>query len=237
MILRNPYHLDLLKPQAREGVMRGWDHFRLEQIPFERLATEGWILQKETLEQQIPSRTMMQKEWEQICRSASDLPGFEAWAAVSGGELAAAVVIGQVGNTWCVFHALNRRKFRDRYAMHALFYRVSCDLLARENVEGIFFTVQPLDAASAVADFPLQMGLKPRAVRQKVEFHPWLRPLANTTTHKLVQSLLPRSYRSPVLSKTEGMLRFYIEGRQPMMQQQLPTCLVANEPRNRKLAK
>ena len=61
LILRNPYHLDLLKPQAREGVMRGLEHFRMERIPFERLATEGWILQKDTLEQQNRSRNMTQQ--------------------------------------------------------------------------------------------------------------------------------------------------------------------------------
>ena len=237
IILHNPYNVDRLKPQAREDVIRGLEFSRVEQISFERLATEGWSLQQDTLERRNQSRTMTRQDWERICRSAADLPGFEAWAAVSDGELAAAVIICQIDNTWCMPYELSQRNFLSKRIDNALCYEVSRNLLSRENAEGIFFKVQSLDACSTADDFKLQMGLIPRPVRQRVDFHPWLRPLATTATQRLFESLVQRKQGMPLLAKTEGMLRFYIEGKQPIMKQNLPTCLISGKRGNRKPVK
>src|SRR5690349_5228496 len=226
IILHNPYNMDNLKAQARNGVKRGLKHCRIEQISFERLATEGWVLQRDTLDRQNRLRSMTQAEWERICRSAADLPGFEAWAAVADHELAAALIVCQIDNTWSVPYALSHRRFLNDHVNNALFYSTSCNLLGRDGVEGIFFTVQSLDAPPSVDDFKLRMGLTPRPVRQRVDFHPWLRPLATTTTHKLFTGLLQHDSGNPVLAKTEGMLRFYIDGKQPLMHQHWPECLM-----------
>jgi hypothetical protein len=226
IILHNPYSLDSLKAQARNGVKRGLKRCRIEQISFERLATEGWILQRDTLDRQNRLRSMTQAEWERICRSAADLPGFEAWAAVSGNELAAALIVCQIDNTWCVPYALSHRKFLNDHVNNALFYNTSCNLLARNGAEGIFFTVQSLDAPPTVDDFKLRMGLTPRPVRQRVDFHPWLRPLATSTMHKLFTGLLQHDSGNPMLAKTEGMLRFYVDGKQPLTHQRWPECLM-----------
>jgi hypothetical protein len=225
--LQNPYNLEMLKSQARNGVKRGLSRCRVEQISFERLATEGWGLQRDTLDRQDRLRSMTQAEWERICRAAADLPGFETWAAISGDELAAAVLVCQIDNTWCVPYALSHRKFLNDHVNNALFYNVSSNLLSREGTEGIFFTVQSLDAPPSVDDFKLRMGLVARPVRQRVEFHPWLQPLATPTTHWLFSYLLQRDGGNPVIAKTEGMLRFYLEGKQPLTNQHWPDCLMS----------
>jgi hypothetical protein len=225
IILQNPYHMDMLKAQSRNGVKRGLNRCKIEQIPFERLAGDGWSLQRDTLDRQNRLRSMTQVGWERICRSAADLPGFEAWAAVADGELAAALIVCQIDNTWCVPYALSHRKFLNDHVNNALFYSVSCNLLARDSLEGIFFTVQSLDAPPTVDDFKLRMGLTARPVRQRVDFHPWLRPLATTTAHRLFASLLQRDSGNPIIAKTEGMLRFYLEGKQPLTYQRWPECL------------
>lgn len=226
IILQNPYDMSMLKSQARNGVKRGLSRCKVEQISFERLATEGWLLQQDTLDRQNRLRSMTQAEWERLCRSAADLPGFEAWAAAVDGDLAAAVIVNQIDNTWCVPYALSHRRFLSDHVNNALFYSVSTNLLARENVEGIFFTVQSLDAPPTVDDFKLRMGLIARPVRQRVDFHPWIRPLATSTTHKVFSHLLQRDSGNPVIAKTEGMLRFYLEGRQPLTDQHWPECLM-----------
>jgi hypothetical protein len=226
IILQNPYNMDVLKSQARNGVKRGLSRCKVEQISFERLATEGWILQRDTLDRQNRLRSMTQAEWERICLSAADLPGFEAWAAVAKDELAAAVIVCQTDSTWSVPYALSHRRFLNDHVNNALFYSVSTNLLARENVDGIFFTVQSLDAPPTVDDFKLRMGFVARPVRQRVDFHPWLRPLATTTTHKLFSHLLQRDSGNPVIAKTEGMLRFYLEGKQCLTSQDWPECLM-----------
>ena len=66
--LQNPYDMDILKSQARNGVKRGLKRSKVEQIPFERLATEGWALQRDTLDRQKRLRSMTQPQWERICR-------------------------------------------------------------------------------------------------------------------------------------------------------------------------
>jgi len=229
LILHDPYNLNTLNAQAFNSVKRGLSHFRVKQISFERLAKEGWILQEDTLDRQNRLKSMTQAEWELICRSAADLPGFEAWAALSDGELAAAAIIFKIDSTWCISHSVSHRKFLNDRANNALFYSLSCDLLARENVEGIFFTVQPLDAPSSVDEFTLQMGLIPKPVRQRVDFHPFLTTFATPITHKLFTSLLHRSRENRLIAKAEGMLRFHIEGKQAFTCQPCPECLIPHK--------
>jgi hypothetical protein len=229
IILHNPYGLETLKANARNGVKRGLSHCSVEQISFERLATEGWPLQQDTLERQNRLRSMTRSDWERICRSAFDLPGFEAWAAVSNGELAAALIVSQINNTWCVPYSLSHRRFLNDHVNNALFYSVSRSLLARDGVEGIFFTVQSLDAPPSVDDFKLRMGLIPKPVRQRVEFHPWIRPVATSTAHKVFANLLHHDSENPLIAKAEGMLRFYVEGKQPFTCQHWPECLVSQK--------
>ncbi len=134
-------------------------------------------------------------------------------------------------------YELSHRKFLGKRIDNALCYDVSRNLLSRENVEGIFFKVQSLDLPSTADDFKLQMGLIPRPVRQKVDFHPWLRPLATTATHRFFEGLVQRQHGMPMLTKTEGMLRFYIEGKQPMVKQNWPACLISGKRENRKPVK
>lgn len=229
IILHQQYNLDMLKSQARNGVKRGLARCHVEQISFERLATDGWTLQQDTLDRQHRLKSMTRPEWERICRSATDLPGFEAWAAVSDNELAAALIVCQIDHTWCVPYALSHRKFLNDHVNNALFYSVSCNLLARDAVDEVFFTVQSLDAPPTVDDFKLRMGLIPKPVRQRVDFHPWLKPLATPNTHKLFANLLRRDEANPLIAKAEGMLRFYIEGRQALAYQHWPECLVPHK--------
>lgn len=229
IILHDPYSLNTLNAQALNIVKRGLSRCSVKQISFERLAKEGWILQQDTLDRQNRLKSMTQAEWELICRSAADLQGFEAWAALSDGELAAAAIAFQIDSTWSVSYSISHRKFLNGQANNALLYSLSCNLLARENVEGIFFTVQPLDAPSAVDDFGLQMGLIPKPVRQRVDFHPMLTTFATPTTHKLFTRLLHRSSENVLIAKAEGMLRFHIEGKQPFTCQHWPECLISHK--------
>jgi hypothetical protein len=229
IIIHHPYNLDILKSQARNGIKRGLAHCKVDQITFERLATDGWILQYDTLDRQNRLRSMTQKDWERLCRSASDLPGFETWAAIIDGELAAALIVCQIDNIWEVPYALCHRKFLPDHANNALFYSVITNLLAREGVKEIFFTVQSLDAPPTVDEFKLRMGLMPKAVRQRVEFHPWLKPIAFPGSYNLLNHLLERDQGNPFIAKAEGMLRFYLDGKQDPSLQQWPECLTSQK--------
>lgn len=222
VVLNSPYTLDMLKSQARNGVKRGLSQFQIEQIPLRRLAGEGWRLQQDTLDRQNRTASMSEGEWHRLCLSAEDLPGFEAWAATCGGELAAAVLITRVGNTYDVPFAMSHRDYLREHVNNALFYTLCTDLLARPGVKSIFFCLHSLDAPESVDEFKFRMSLTPKPVRQVIAFHPLLAPFANRATHALVRRLARRYPGKHVLAKAEGMLRFYIEGRLPAEAQAWP---------------
>jgi hypothetical protein len=224
VILRQPYHMDMLKSQARNGIKRGLSHFSVEQIPFERLATEGWLLQQDTLARQDRLRSMTQVEWERLCRAADDLPGFEAWAGIDHGELAGALIICRIDDMFNVPFAVSHSRFLCNHVNNAVFYSASCNMLEREGVSGIFYTVQSLDAPADVDEFKFRMGFKPRAVRQCVDFHPSLSRFATPTTHRYIKKMLQRDPSNPLLAKAEGMLRFHVEGNRILAEQPWPEC-------------
>lgn len=228
VVLHQPYELEMLRSQARNGVKRGLKHFNVEQISFERLATEGWTLQQDTLARQDRLRSMTQEEWERLCRAADNLPGFEAWAAISNNkELAGAVIICRIEDVFNVPYAMSHSRFLADHVNNAIFFSVNREMLEREGIRGIFFTVQSLDAPANVDEFKFRMGFEPRAVRQCVDFHPFLDPFATPVVHAWIQKILQRDPSNPLLAKTEGMLRFHIQGKRRIIEQPCPECLMA----------
>jgi len=225
VVLHKPYELEMLRSQARNGVKRGLDHFKVEQISFERLATEGWVLQQDTLARQDRLRSMTRKEWQRLCLSANGLPGFEAWAAISNNELAGAVIICRIDDVFNVPYAMSHSRFLADHVNNVIFYAVSREMLGREGVSGIFYTVQSLDAPANVDEFKFRMGFEPKAVRQRVDFHPLLNPFATPALHAWTRKLLQRDPSNPQLAKAEGMLRFHVEGKRDLAEQTCPECL------------
>jgi hypothetical protein len=225
VVLHRPYELAMLRAQARNGVKRGLEHFKVEQISFERLAAEGWVLQQDTLARQDRLRSMTREEWERLCRSADGLPGFETWAAISNGELAGAVIICRIDDVFSVPYALSHSRFLADHVNNAIFFSVSREMLEREGVNSIFFTVQSLDAPANVDEFKFRMGLEPKAVRQRVDFHPILNPIATPAVHAWTRNLLQRDPSNPLLAKAEGMLRFHVEGKRRVAEQAWSECL------------
>jgi hypothetical protein len=225
VILHNPYNLEMLRTQARNGVKKGMSIFQIERIPFERLADEGWNLQQDTLDRQGRLSSMTQAKWQSMCRAASDLPGFEAWAAICEGELGAAQITAQVDDIICVPYAASHRRFLKDHVNNALFYVASTNFLARPGITSIFFCLHSLDAPPSVDEFKFRMGFIPLPVRQRVVFHPWLRPFATQWVHGLLKNLSKKYPGKPVLTKAEGMLRFNFNGKLPLDAQDWPEPL------------
>jgi hypothetical protein len=69
------------------------------------------------------------------------------------------------------------------------------------------------------------MGMIAKPVRQKVVFHPLVRPFANNVIHKYIQKRMARDPENSFLAKTEGMLRFYLQGKRLLAEQDWPKCL------------
>jgi hypothetical protein len=139
--------------------------------------------------------------------------------------MAASVIICRIGDTIYVPYAFFHGKYLGQYVNNALFFSVSCNLLARAGINSIFFNVHSLDAQKSVDGFKFRMGLKAKAVRQRVVFNPLLEPFITKSTQNVVTTLLKRYPRQASLAKVEGMIRFYLDGIQPLSKQVWPDCL------------
>jgi hypothetical protein len=74
-------------------------------------------------------------------------------------------------------------------------------------------------------EFQLRMGYTAKPVRQRVIFHPRLAPFFNSVTYAALRFMKRLRPGNPLVSKAEGMVRFFIEGKRPAEQQKVPEPL------------
>lgn len=224
IIKKSPYSLEHIERHTRKNILQGLACSEIRQIPLSRLADEGWILQKDTLERQNRLDSMSQKNWQRLCLSAEGISGFECWAAIVNDKLAAAVLTGQIENTWSTLFLLSRTEFVKMGVNHALYFSFAHEKLMDKNNKFIFFTLQSLDAPKSVDEFKFRLNLDPLAVRQRVVFHPAIKPFANLFFQNIIQHL-NKGFKSNGISKLEGMINFYTQGCLPLEKQVWPECL------------
>jgi len=225
VVLRNPYSIEMLRPQSRNAIRRGLGHCDMEQIPLRRLAKEGWALQQDTLKRQDRLRSMTQARWERTCLSAENLPGFEAWAAIVEGQLAATILTARVEETCFVHSAQASNRHLRMHVNNALFYAASRTMLARDGVREVFFGLHSLDAPKSVDEFKFRMGLMAKPIRQRVVFNPLVHPFANRLAHQVLSTWMAQDSCNWFAAKAEGMLRFHLQGRLSLDRQCWPDCL------------
>lgn len=219
------YDLSVLGRQTRQNIRRGLDFASFEQIPLRRLAEEGWRLRQDTLERQGRVGAESEENWRRMCTSAEGLPGFEAWAAIHDGRLAATFLAFQCDDVYTLPLEQSATEFLENRVNNAIFYFITHQGVNRPGVASVFFCLHSLDAPCSVDQFKFRMGYTAKPVRQRVMFHPWLEPFANPLAHTLVSQLLMRNHGSATLAKLEGMLRFSLQGKLPIGKQEWPDCL------------
>jgi hypothetical protein len=219
------YSLETLSANARSKVQRGLKRCRVEQISLNRLAQEGWRLQRDTLERQGRVGSVDETKWERLTMAAKDLPGFEAWGALVRGDLAASILTACIDGVCYMLYPQSHRDYFASYVNNALAYTVSHEMRSRPGVQMIFYGLHSLDAPASVDEFKFRMGYIARPVRQRVVFHPWLRPFVNRASHVVLGHLLRWRPNSPTLAKAEGVWRFCLDGQRPAHEQQWPECL------------
>ena len=230
VVCEGGYALEDLPRQARQNTKRGLKYATVETIPFERLAEEGWPLRQDSLARQGRAGAEDQAWWRRLCHSAQDVPGFEAWGALHDGELVASFV-GFTCDDWYLLpyeqSATSHLSFR---VNNAIFYAVAHEVLQRSGMRSVFFCLQSLDAPCTVDEFKFRMGFSARPVRQRVVFHPRLAFLFNGASQRAVARLAHRFPQRPALAKAEGMMRFYVEGKRPVADQDWPESLLDRRP-------
>lgn len=226
VVAQPPYDFNTFKSHGKNGIRKGLSQCRIEQVSFSRLADEGWSLQQDTLDRQNRSKSMRRDQWEKICLSAEGLPGFEAWAAIVGESLAATVITARIDDIWTIPYAQSLREYLGMHVNNALFYSVCSNFLSRPGIQEVFTNLHSLDAPESVDEFKFRMGLIPKAVRQQIYFNPLFRPFIGSGTYRLVKLIQKSNPDNPFWAKTEGIFRFYLEGKLPPEKQCLPENLV-----------
>jgi len=117
------------------------------------------------------------------------------------------------------------RRYLELHVNNALTFVVTNTVMQRGNVRSIFYALQSLDARTSMDEYKFRMGYTPRSVRQRVVFNPWVSPLVNGVTHAVLKRIVNVRSGDPTLSKAEGLMRFYVEGKRPLHEQSLPEPL------------
>jgi hypothetical protein len=229
MFRRHEYPLESLHKKARHDVRRGIEAARIERIPFDQLASEGWFLRAATLERQGRIGAETYAEWYKLCISAQDLEGFEAWGATVNGQLAASLIAFTSEDCCSILYQQSRTEYLPLGINNALTFVFTNAILEYPGSPSIFYGLHSLDAPPSVDQYKFRMGYSARPVKQRVLFHHSLRPLVNCATHAMLRAGLYIQPGNSTLSKAEGMLRFYLQGRLPVSQQTLPAPLARSE--------
>ena len=214
-----------LPKKTRHDIQHGLDYSRIEQISLNKLSDEGWKLRLDTLIRQGRQKAENSKSWKRLCLSAQDLKGFEAWGAVHERQLVASVLCFIMGDCCSILYQQSLAAHLKHGINNALAYVVTNEMLSRPGIKQIFYGLNSLDAPASVDEFKFRMGYIARPVRQRVVFNPLIKPMFNPISHQVVKYMLDHRPGNSFLAKTEGMIRFYLEGKLPLSQQIWPECL------------
>lgn len=222
---RDEYPLLSLPKKARHDVQRSMPAAAIEPISFARLASEGWRLRADTLQRQGRVGAETQLWWQRLCQSADGLSGFETWAAIVNGQLAATLIAFTSGDCCSILYQQSRTEHRSLGVNNALTFVFTNEVIKRPGNPWLFYGLHSLDAPASVDQFKFRMGYTAKPVRQRVVFHPWFRPFVNKVSHAVLHAgheILPNN---GAISKAEGMFRFFLQGRMPLSKQPKPAPL------------
>ncbi len=209
------YDLGNVSKTNRQIIPKALARCEIQPIDFERYAREGWLLEVDTRERQGRAWRGGREAWEKMARAATDLDGFEAWGATVDGRLAASAMLARVDDCVHVLYQQSHREFWPLRVNHAFMFSVARMLVARRGVRLVHYGLQGLDAPPSVDDFKVHLGFVRRPVRHRVVLHPLIAPLVNGATRALLGTLRARWKTNALLSKGEGLVRLFLEGRRP----------------------
>lgn len=222
------YPLASLSKKARHDVQKGMQTAYFEPVSFRRLGKDGWHMRFDTLKRQGRMRAETQAWWQNLCQAADGLPGFEAWAAVVNGQLAASLIAFTSADCCSILYQQSHTEYLSLGVNNALTFVFTNEVLRQSENLWVFYGLHSLDAPASVDQFKFRMGYQARPVRQRVVFHPLFQPFVNPLSYAALHAGRRLSPGSPTLAKAEGFFRFYLHGRLPLSQQAPPAPLQEN---------
>ncbi len=219
------YEFADLPKKARHDVTRGLEYASYECIPLKQLAKEGWKLREDTLVRQGRQNAESRSFWEALCLSADGLPCFETWGALHEGDLVASLLACTINDTIGILYQQSLTQHLKFGINNALTYTFTREVLNRPGIRCIFYGLHSLDAPASVDDYKFRMRYSPKPVRQRVVFNPLIAPLIRPFSHSILKIICKVLGTSSQIAKAEGMVRFYLQGKRSLSDQEWPDAL------------
>ena len=204
------YDFENLSGWARKNVRRGLRCSKVGPISFERYIEEGWLLRQDTLARQARRVHDTRQDWIRRYASAADLPGFEVWGAEVNDQLAATLLTFQMDNWGYMLYQQCHSHYLREHPNNALSFVVTQHLIRETGVKGVYYGMSSLDAPSSVDEFKFRMAYEARPVWQRIEVHPYLKPLVNGVSYKAVKLARKVYSRSRTIAKAAGMMQLLL---------------------------
>jgi len=221
---RHDFGLPRLAKTQRAATVKALQQFAVARITFDELRTDGWAMREKTLVRQQRFGIETRSWWDELCRAA-EAAGFEAWGARCDGALTASLLAHVAGGCASIVLQQSDTDFLSRGTNNALVYEFCRDVFARPHVTRVFYGLHSLDAPPSVDAFKFRLGFSALPVRQVVDFHPLVRPGLGDLSLRAAAAARRVRPNDSRISKLEGLLRFYVNGRKPLEQQERPGVL------------
>lgn len=174
---QKPFTLGALTSKSRNQTRRGLEQCRVTSEDCIWLAQHGGALNRETLARQGRlSSDFSSTRWRDTCLAAAKYPGFEAWAAVSEGKVAAVAMSFCMGEVAYILLQRSAPSILGTYPNNALTFTITQQLLARSEIQMVFYGLRPLIASASLDHFKTGMGYRRFMVRESFWIAPLMRP-------------------------------------------------------------
>jgi hypothetical protein len=226
VIDRHEFGLPRLPKTQRAATVKALQQFAVAPISHDELRMDGWAMREKTLVRQQRFGIETHAWWDRLCRAA-EAAGFEAWGARCDGVLTASLLAHVADGCASILLQQSDTDFLSRGTNNALVYEFCRDAFSRPGVTRVFYGLHSLDAPASVDAFKFRLGFRALPVRQVVDFHPLVRPWLGNVTLRAIEAVRRIRPNDSRISKLDGLLRFHINGRKPLDQQERPAVLDA----------
>lgn len=207
----NPdYGLEGLSANTRSKVRRGLKRCQIDQVAMSVLRDEGRRAHADTVARQGRDGSLEADRWQRFFAAAAAAPGFEGWVARVDGEVAAFLVTVTFDDAVEFMLARSRNDNLGAYPNNALIFAVTEEMLVRRRVPEITFGLESLEPVEQLDQFKFSMGYEAKPIRQRIVFHPLLRPVLGLAPVRrgLCRWLEAHAERGVAWRKAAGVLRF-----------------------------
>ncbi len=211
IVCDNPqFGLDSLSGNIRSKVRRGLKRCEVKPMSLREVAVAGMEANVETTARQGREGVLAGERWDRFFAAAERTPGFEAWGAWCGDELAAFLITACFTDSVEFLLARSRSSLLSAYPNNALIYSVTEEMMVRRRISQITFGLESLEPVGPLDEFKFGMGFRARPLRQRVIFHPLIRPLVQSARlrHWLQRWSERRGANAVFWRKAAGILRF-----------------------------